>query len=330
MTSSSEADAGPVIRTVSLNPAVDVSLSVRRLEPIHKLRAFGATREAGGGGVNVARVLARLHMPVECVVAAGGATGSEVTAALTDADVPWHALDVDGATRESVQIVDRESGHRYRIVLEGPPLRSDAIDALASFDNPAPPSVIVLSGSLPVGSDDATYARLAEAATDSFTIVDTSGEALAAAARAPVDLLKPSLSELEALVGHSIDDAPTLREAIESTMDRFAGVGALLVSLGEMGAVLADRSDPIVLVKTPPVPAVSAVGAGDAMVAGVAAAIHANAGLLHATKLGAACGAATVTTPGSELCQPPTVAKLLDGVRLYALRDDHPIRPTAH
>lgn len=63
------------IVTVTINPAVDVSTTVDRLEPVRKLRCRAERREPGGGGINVARVINRFGADVVAVYAAGGVTG---------------------------------------------------------------------------------------------------------------------------------------------------------------------------------------------------------------------------------------------------------------
>ena len=63
------------IVTVTINPAVDVSTTVDRVEPVRKLRCSAERREPGGGGINVARVISRFGADVVAVYAAGGVTG---------------------------------------------------------------------------------------------------------------------------------------------------------------------------------------------------------------------------------------------------------------
>ena len=58
----------PSVVTLTLNPAVDVSTSVERVEPVRKLRCEAERRDPGGGGVNVARIAARLG--AECCAGA--------------------------------------------------------------------------------------------------------------------------------------------------------------------------------------------------------------------------------------------------------------------
>lgn len=309
-----------------MNPAVDVSLSVDQLVPVHKLRATSSVREAGGGGVNVARLLTRLGADVEAVVAVGGATGAAVVAALADAGVAVTALSVDGATRESIQIHDEANDLRYRIVVDGPPLTESVDSTVELLREQATPSVNVFSGSLPVSCPATIYADLSLVHPSAFTIVDTSGDALRASLSGSVDLLKPSLRELEGLAGQEIADAGELETVMVELLRRHPSLGSVLTSLGGAGAVLCQREQPLLHFCPPDVPVVSAVGAGDSLVAGVAWGVSRGEDLVNACRFGIAAGTATVATPGTALCSAASALELLADVDATELRPDHPIR----
>jgi len=61
--------------TLTMNPAIDLSVSVERVTPFHKLRSSEGRRDPGGGGINVARVLKRLGADVTAIYPAGGTLG---------------------------------------------------------------------------------------------------------------------------------------------------------------------------------------------------------------------------------------------------------------
>ncbi len=94
------------VLTVTLNPALDISLSVEQLVPDRKLRAPGIRREAGGGGVNVSRVLHRLGVPCVSLVVAGGAIGSELIARMRDEGLEVADVPIESDTRESFAITE--------------------------------------------------------------------------------------------------------------------------------------------------------------------------------------------------------------------------------
>ncbi len=315
-----------MIRTITLNPAVDVSLVVPELIPVHKNRATMATREAGGGGVNVARLLVRFGADVECVVAVGGATGAEIVDVLTELNVRTIELTVSGSTRESVQIHDARNDVRYRITIDGPPLRNTIEEIAALLPTVPSPAVKVFSGSLPADCNPSVYAELSRLHPSTFSIVDSSGDALRASVDGSIDLIKPSLRELEGLVGRPIADAAELRLSMDQLLREHPTLGSILTSLGAAGAVLGRRETPPVRLRAPDVLVVSAVGAGDSVVAGVAWAVSRGEDLLTACRLGVAAGTATVGTPGTSLCSGAAAQALLGKVETTELRLEHPIR----
>ena len=92
--------------TVTLNPALDVSMSIDLLVPDRKLRAHDVRREAGGGGVNVSRVLRRLGVPNTSFVVTGGAIGDELLTLMRHEGLDVIGFTIDGTTRESVAITE--------------------------------------------------------------------------------------------------------------------------------------------------------------------------------------------------------------------------------
>lgn len=312
----SEDDAvGPArVLTVTLNPAVDISFSVDQLVPDHKLRAEGNRREAGGGGVNVSRVLHRLGVPCVSLVVAGGATGAELVARMRGEGLEVVDVPIESDTRESFAITESATARQYRISVRGPTvndvegLRRQILAAVGSA------RVVVLSGSVPPGIPDDFLSTTIEALpARTTTIVDTSGAALAWVARHSAAIIKPSQRELAELVGWE----PATSEQIEAAaLEVIEGsrILAVIASRGPSGALLATRDRAVRWFRPPAVRPVSTVGAGDSMVAGIAAALAEGQGIDDAVRLGVAAGTAAVLTPGSELCDPADVARFVDQV----------------
>jgi 6-phosphofructokinase 2 len=153
------------------------------------------------------------------------------------------------------------------------------------------------------------WARLVRscAARDTRTIVDTSGDALRAAAEAGAWLLKPNLGELAQLTGRELEDDSQISSAAQALLGD--GTEVVVVSMGAGGVMLvtADGTDHI---RSPTVPIRSRVGAGDSTVAGIAAAVLRGEDLPTAVRWGVAAGAAAVMTEGSELCRAEDTERL--------------------
>lgn len=311
--SESEVSA-PRVLTVSLNPALDVSVTIEQLVPDRKLRSDLSRREPGGGGVNVARVLRRLGVPSQAFVVSGGPVGAELVDRLRAEQVDVIDFRIDDHTRESLSISESSTGLQYRISTSGPFV--DQVDTLRQriLDVVDDAGIVVVSGSLPPGIPLDFLVSLVDALGPAVTtIVDTSGPALEAVAHHAATIIKPSQRELAALVGWE----PITTEQIEQAVSEVIGWGAVhavIASRGPSGALLMTRDAVPRWFRPPPVRPVSTVGAGDSMVAGIVAALVRDLGLDDAVRLGIAAGTAAVLTPGSELCDPADVSRLIGQV----------------
>lgn len=306
--------AAPDVLTVTVNPALDVAVTVEYLVPDHKLRALDHRREPGGGGINVSRVLHRLGVDSRAWMAAGGATGDEVAGLVEAEGITTAVHRIDGTTRESVAITDAKRGAQYRIVLPGPTVvdPDDLIEEVSSLAATA--RVVVLSGSLPPGVPDDLYASMCDALEGTSTVVDTKGEALAAVVRGRAGVVKPSRRELAGLVDWVPATEDEIVLAARRVLER-GEVAALAVSLGQDGAVLVERGGEVTFYEPLDVEVQSTVGAGDSMVAGIVAGLERGDDIVDAVRLGVAAGTAAVLTPGTELCRREDVERLLPQVQ---------------
>lgn len=304
------------IATLTLNPALDVNTRTPRVRPTHKLRCAAPLFEAGGGGINVARVVHALGGAVTAVFPSGGATGATIERLLAAAGVPIAPVAIAGVTRESITVDEEETGAQFRFVLPGPPFAAGDADRLfAALDALSPaPAMLVTSGSLPPGCDPAILGRLADwaRARGARLIVDTSGPALAACEGIGAHLIKPSLREVADLLGRPLDGAAA-QEAAALALRARGFAELVVISMGDQGALLAGP-DGILRVSPHAVPpGGGAVGAGDAMVAGLALALARGETPGAALHFGNAAGAAALMTPPDELVRRADVERLYTG-----------------
>lgn len=306
------------ILTLTLNPTIDVSTAVARLEPVHKLRCGPARRDPGGGGINVARVVRRLGGDVVAVYPTGGLIGA-LLRKLTDAEgVESLAVPIVDETREDFTVVEEQSGQQYRFVLPGPQLQESewraCLDAVASLA--AHVSFIIASGSLPPGVPQDVLAHVARMAKEKGTklVVDCSGPALKAALKEGVHLIKPNLREMRELTGAPLQNRDEWIAAARQVVASGAAERVAL-SLGEHGALLVTAGEAW-YASTPSVPIVSAVGAGDSFLGALIWSLaqgHAHRdALCHAT----AAGTAALLTPATELCLKQDFERLQAAVKV--------------
>ncbi len=307
----------PALITLTLNPALDLATTTDHVAPTHKLRCGPVQRFAGGGGINVARVLHRLGADVCAWALAGGAVGTQVRQLLAAEGVPTLLQPISGDTRENFSVVETTTSQEFRFVLPGPTLQpaewQACLDALATHT--PPPRWLIASGSLPPGTPDDFYAQLARAASGRGVrvAVDTSGPPLAAALQAGVALVKPSLRELRDLLQQPLEQAADWCTAAQSLVHSGAA-DIVALSVGEQGAVLATHEG-VWQAPALNVPATTGTtGAGDCFLATLVWALDRGDAPAEALRWGVAAGAAALLHPGTTLAQADDVRRLVRSV----------------
>ncbi|MBO0935411.1 1-phosphofructokinase family hexose kinase [Fibrella sp. HMF5335] len=299
--------------TLTLNPAVDVSMTVDRLIPEHKLHCSQPHYDAGGGGINVAKAVRRLGGDVTALYTAGGSNGLTLNNLLKAADVPYEVIGITDATRECFVLTETLTNQQFRFGTPGPTLNAtEAAACLARIETLPPPiDYLVVSGSLPPGLPTNFYAQIAHIAkTRNWRLVlDTAGEPLRAALAEGVFMIKPNLGELARLVGTDRLETDQITAAA-MTLIQQQQCEVVVVSLGPRGAMLVTADGPD-YVQAPPVQKVSTVGAGDSLVGGMVYALSRGESYADAIRLGVACGTAATMNPGTELFHLADVQRLL-------------------
>lgn len=298
--------------TFCLGPALDSTTTTDRVEPNRKLRCEAPRQDAGGGGINVARLLHAFGKHVLALFPAGGATGEEIEELVRASGTPHRVVRVSGATRRSFCVNDRAAHVQYRFVLPGTPLKPAELDACldALAVEVAGARYVVLSGSIPESVPPAIVPRVADCAraAGARLIVDTSGPALRAALRAGAWLIKPDLEELEGIVGRPLPSDAAIEQAARD-VHRSSNVDILLVSLAEHGALVVSARD-VIRVPAYEVTPAGGSGTGDSMVAGMICGLVEGLDLADAVRFGAAAGAAALMTPGTAMADPAAVRRL--------------------
>jgi len=314
----------PAIVTVTPNPSLDHTVEVPVLLRGEVQRTGQALVEAGGKGVNVARVLAKHGHPATAVLPAGD-DAQRMIGLLTPQDVSTVTVRIAGAIRTNIAVVEAD-GTTTKLNEPGALLSEADVDALlAAVDQQLArqptPGWLIAAGSLPAGAPDDLYARVTKAAIAAGVpvAIDTSGPALAAAVDAGATVIKPNLEELQELVtgelvtvGDVIDAARQLRER---------GTKDLLVSLGGHGALLITAAGSWWAGGPPLVPR-STVGAGDCTLSGY---LHTPGSPADRLAGAVAWGRAACLLPGSTVPGPEETQACGGAVRVVA--DPDPVQP---
>jgi len=303
--------------TLTLNPAVDISTSVDRIEAEVKMRCGEAHRDPGGGGINVARVLSRTGADVTALYPAGGVTGRILQELVARDGIEDIVIPLAGETRESFTAFERLTGNEFRFVLAGPELDKTAWTATRNaLETMNGVLFVVASGSLPPGAPEEAYAEIADITRKlgARLAVDTSGAALAAALRERPYLIKPNLRELRELTGLPIQtDKETLDAARRLVGEKRAD--AVAVTLGADGAMLVCEEGSW-RGRAPEITPVSSVGAGDSFLAMLIHALASGQSMSEALRAGMAGGTAALLSPGTELCRMEDVERLLPQISI--------------
>jgi 1-phosphofructokinase len=257
-----------MIITVTPNPSVDRTVFIDALPRGAVVRSRRSRSEPSGKGVNVALALRAHGHEVIAVLPVGGAVGAQIVAMLDVAGLPLITVPIAGDVRSNVSLVEPD-GTITKINEAGPVLdeaeaEALAVAALAKTDGA---SWLAGCGSLPAGLPENFYADLiTEGRRRGVKVaIDSSGPALRAALPAGPDLVKPNVHELAEVVERPLTTLGDVADAAVALRQR--GARSVLASLGADGALLVDESG--VLHGRAAVPrVVSAVGAGDALLAG--------------------------------------------------------------
>jgi 1-phosphofructokinase len=301
-----------MIVTLTTNPSIDRTIEVDALHRGAVLRAHDGRVDPGGKGINVARALVTHGLKVRAVLPTGGAEGRQLAELLAGLGVDLRTVAINGAVRSNITVVEAD-GTVTKLNEPGPALDAGEIARLfdATLDASDGADWLVLSGSLPPGAGDETYATLLWRTRGSGVrrALDTSGPAFRLALAAEPDLVKPNREELAEATGRPVD---TIGDAVTAARELLAkGAGAVLTSLGPDGALLVDLHG-VVHAEAPPEQPRSTVGAGDALLAGFLSAGGAGP---DALVTGVAWSAAAVRLPGSKMPSPTDLDP--DAVRLH-------------
>jgi tagatose 6-phosphate kinase len=311
-----------MILVVALNPALDVTHHVPRVDWTGVNRPTEVRAQAGGKGLNVARILRAVGAEVQVIGFAGGAIGDKMQSALGDLGVAAAFTRISRETRMTFAVVDTLSDDAALFNEPGPLVGQDEYAEFRSmYDKALAAShAVVLSGSLPPGLASGTYAELAAMAESAGVpaVLDTHGEALLLGAAARPAIVKPNLAELEALVGRSLSTAGGANKdavAVAARELRAAGPQAVVVTLGADG--LWAATDEGTWQAVPPTDVRgNPTGAGDAVAAGLAHGLVLGRPWEDRLRHAVALGAASVAAPVAGEFSQADYAEMLEAVTL--------------
>jgi len=313
-----------MIVTVTLNAAVDRTLTVPNFQRGQRHRASAGVALAGGKGINVARALKALGVPVVATGLVGGATGSRIVEGLTEEAILSDFVHIEGESRTSTAVVDPTGGTYTEINEWGPSVRPEELEMLLEKLHylTQGAELVVFAGSLPRNVADDFYAdAIRDLNRRQLQVaLDTEGEPLRLGVEAEPFLVSPNQSEAESLVGQEFHDDEDFRLALDAIADMGARNVLITTEHGCLARLREDRDEPKrYRVLAPRVEPLSTVGAGDALLAGYLAARYAGRPLEESLRSAVAAGAASTLEVGAGRFDPRQAGRLQAGVDLAEL-----------
>lgn len=306
-----------MIITVTMNPSVDKTIFVPSVTVGDVNRVAESMLDPAGKGINVSRMLHRLGCATIAFGVAAGEMGRLAETALQAEGVLSWFLWAPGQTRLNVTVVDRATGQATSFYDRGPRLDDAQVEEIERRMTQwlQPANVLVLAGSLPPGVPRDIYARWIELARSLNTkvVLDAEGEPLRLGVAAHPTLIKPNVTEAEKLLGRALPDHGAVAAAAMEL--HTSGIDYVVISMGGEGAICAWDQQ-VWRARPPQVERRSTVGSGDSMVAGLAEAIANGRPIIEGLRRGAAAGAATAMTAGTQLGTRDEVEALMPQVEI--------------
>jgi 1-phosphofructokinase family hexose kinase len=314
----------PVILCVSANPGMDRRLRMKSLVVGRINRASSAEGFAGGKAAHVAMAAHALLAKSVWIAFLGGAIGEECVTQMESLGVRVVSMPSSAPTRVNLEIIDDSSQITEILEPGGAPAAGEAQEFLQrcrrEIENAGGSGLLAISGRLPSGVGADLYVSLIETARANGlpSFIDSSGEALRLSVEAKPQFVKVNRQEAEDMIGKAVQTTPEAVSAAQEIIRR--GAASVAITLGSEGLIWVEANDgPVWKAKPPQLQVVSAVGSGDATLAGFARAATQGITGEDAIRIAAACGAANCSAIAPGRIELATVKSLLPQIEVQRL-----------
>lgn len=305
-----------MIVTVTANTTLDFTVTVPYFEIYKTIRATDANYTMGGKPTDASWILGEMGIPSLALGFAAGSSGQRVEAMLRAKGVTPEFIQVDGETRVCLVIIVSGSGQTTittnMMEVQAAHMQQLRARFIETLDEA---TVVVLGGSLPPHMQPEFYTDFIQLARERNipVIFDAAEPNLSAGLQSRPTFIKPNQDELSGFIGRPVETIEDAYEAGRQIVERYGA--SPIITLGHLGglAVLPDKA---YFVPTLKIDVVSTSGAGDAVLAGLAAALDRGQPVEDGLRLGFAAAGAVVMTPGTADCHRADIERLLPQVEL--------------
>jgi 1-phosphofructokinase family hexose kinase len=287
-----------LIVTLTINPAIDRTISVDRLAFEDRAYINSSRESAGGRGINASCVIHSFGGETLAVLISGGDSGKRLEEHLRDCGYRIAVVPVQNEIRTNLTITDKH-GLTVNLNETGPSLGKAEVARVerAVRETLDHASWLMMCGSIPPGVPPSFYGKLVSMARQKKvkTLLHTGGDALREGIAARPTVVAPNQQEAERLLGQTLLTRTHYLEAAERI--RQLGPESVVLTLGSRGAVGAF-ADGLMEALPPRIDAVCPIGAGDALMAAYAWARERRTSAAEALRWGVAAGTASARLPG--------------------------------
>ena len=262
-----------MITTVSLNPSIDLSLFIPKLSQGDSHRAKHSRQDISGKAVNTAYALQNLGVSCRVLGLDFTENGQLLKDSLKKADVTYDYVSAPGAMRTNIKIFEEDQQIMTEINQEGPAVSNDTVEAFLKLAAQDTSDILVLSGSLPQGVESSIYKQIISQ-TNATVILDAYGEALRLGLEAQPAIIKPNQQELEQTFDVNLPNREEQVAFCRKLINKY-NLYAVCLSQGYDGALMIGK-DELYFAPALKIPVRGVQGAGDSMVAGLAAELQKN------------------------------------------------------
>lgn len=306
-----------MITSVSLNPSIDRTLTVESFTPGGLNRVVAKSDVAAGKGINVALTVSGLGLDSECVGFMYQDGGALFEKRLMLNSTPYDFIWCEGGVRTNIKVFDRSAGVITELNESGTTVGEEDLAKMVDLvvRHAEDSDYLILSGSMPAGCPEDYYRTLIRAVEGlgCRCVLDAEGERLKYGLEARPFMIKPNRYELETMTGRALNGIGDIRDAALRYID--LGVEVVAVSLGADGALITDGSETLYAPRVN-IEVKGTVGAGDAMVAALAAGFMADCDLEQCFRMGVACASTRCVTEGYKTIDKTVYKAFLDMVKI--------------